>query len=698
MDATSTIAGRFTLDERVLTYPNGGQLWRGSDLTLDHAVSVTIAPSDVAAATIDAARRASVVEDTRFARIVSTGYLDDGEAYVVQAIPPGTLLEQYESLPEEAARFIIGEVASALETARRRGVQHGALESADITVDGSSIPVISGLSYTATARGEAMPSPDPVEASLARSLADAQALTGLYTQLSGRDLTRPLAAAQNVGEVMRALAPWDTVAVPASPELGHTLWRKIATGALTAGDAVLLAEHGSDEALAAASADSAPLTAGSTATAASAAEPEAAAPAERVLDPSTWTLHPGDMNHENPEFSEILSTDPASLTQDGPRHLGDTVPHWKVYLPGATEKPAVEPAAASTTSDGEQASTEDETTVLAATDAEPADQSGEGTEGTPSDDGLTATRVLDATTIAAAGTESASDARAEDGTDGTHPDDADKTTIIQAAGKFGATAAGAVSSTVSTAAEKLSDALKERDVRIPGEIPTEENRALPIQERRLDPAPFVLIATVAVVVVALIGSVISLLTVKSPEVRAIGGPIISGVERPAPVAPPEPEPTAEAAPAPEAAVTPTISSVAIVDPPPNGDGNEHPELLGYLTDGDLNTVWSSRYYNSATYGIKNGIGLEITLAEPAVVSSIDLHLFGTGGHVQVLTDAAAAEDPNHAVLAEADISHMATVTLPEPTELSSFVLWFTVLPTADSDGLFRIDLGNIAVH
>ncbi len=41
---------------------------------------------------------------------------------------------------------------------------------------------------------------------------------------------------------------------------------------------------------------------------------------------------------------------------------------------------------------------------------------------------------------------------------------------------------------------------------------------------------------------------------------------------------------------------PVIASAQQIDPPPDGDNNEHPELVGRAIDGDPNTMWVSRTY------------------------------------------------------------------------------------------------------
>jgi hypothetical protein len=65
-----------------------------------------------------------------------------------------------------------------------------------------------------------------------------------------------------------------------------------------------------------------------------------------------------------------------------------------------------------------------------------------------------------------------------------------------------------------------------------------------------------------------------------------------------------------------AAGTATIVSAAEFDPEP-GDGREHPEQLGLLTDGRTDTTWSTSCYRQPTMAPKDGVGLVFWLSGPA---------------------------------------------------------------------------------
>jgi hypothetical protein len=75
---------------------------------------------------------------------------------------------------------------------------------------------------------------------------------------------------------------------------------------------------------------------------------------------------------------------------------------------------------------------------------------------------------------------------------------------------------------------------------------------------------------------------------------------------PAPTAPPRSVPAGEMA----------IVSSAEFDPQP-GDGREHPEQLGFLTDGRDDTMWTTSCYRQRSMAPKQGVGVVLRLSAPA---------------------------------------------------------------------------------
>lgn len=140
---------------------------------------------------------------------------------------------------------------------------------------------------------------------------------------------------------------------------------------------------------------------------------------------------------------------------------------------------------------------------------------------------------------------------------------------------------------------------------------------------------------------------------------------------------------------------PVIASGAPVNPAGQGEG-DHPEDAHLAYDGDPSTSWKTHTYKSAQYGnLKSGVGFAVTLEDSARVGSITLTTGNNGGHVEVR--ATSPDDPTSGeVLASGSLSATTELTFSEPVEGTTFVLWFSELPTA-SDGGFRVELAEISL-
>jgi hypothetical protein len=218
-----------------------------------------------------------------------------------------------------------------------------------------------------------------------------------------------------------------------------------------------------------------------------------------------------------------------------------------------------------------------------------------------------------------------------------------------------------------------------------------EGAAEPVSERRFDPTRWVL-GLVALAVV--IGVVVALTNVLSPF-RSDDDTSAGATQAPVATAPPAEAPAEGdgAAEAP-AAVPPVIAGVNSIDPS-DGDG-EHEELVGRLIDGDPATTWYTHTYNRPDFaGFKDAVGLVITLQAPATVTSITLDVNGAGGNVEVRSTDAANPTAGD-VLAAGALASQTVLTLAQPTETQSIVLWFTSL-SQTPDGQNRIEISNVAV-
>ncbi|MBF0688099.1 MAG: hypothetical protein IR158_10105 [Cellulomonas sp.] len=139
---------------------------------------------------------------------------------------------------------------------------------------------------------------------------------------------------------------------------------------------------------------------------------------------------------------------------------------------------------------------------------------------------------------------------------------------------------------------------------------------------------------------------------------------------------------------------PVIASVRTFDPTdPAGERVENVELA---IDGDPSTFWFSYTYNRPDFGgLKEGMGLEVTLAQEATVSGVTVNVNGTGGNVEVRATTAATPTEGD-LLASSTLSQSTVLSFTEPVQASTLVLYFTELPT-NAAGQFRIEVTEITV-
>jgi hypothetical protein len=221
-----------------------------------------------------------------------------------------------------------------------------------------------------------------------------------------------------------------------------------------------------------------------------------------------------------------------------------------------------------------------------------------------------------------------------------------------------------------------------------------EERATPVAERRIDPTRWVLGGVALAVVIGVVIAISNVLApFRSPGDGTAEPTPAPATSAPAAEAPAEEQPPADEEPAP-AAAAPAIAAVTTIDPS-DGDG-EHEELVGRLTDGDPATSWYTHTYNRPDYaGFKDAVGLVVTLQAPATVTAITLDVNGSGGAVEVRSTDAANPTAGD-VLASGALAPQTVLTLAQPTETQSIVLWFPSLAQTP-DGQNRIEITNLAV-
>ncbi|HEX2175409.1 MAG TPA: protein kinase family protein [Nocardioidaceae bacterium] len=150
------LAGRYRVED-LLAERAGARLWRAVDEVLRRSVAVDVLPSDAprASALVQAARRAAVVTDGRFLRVLDAAE-ENGDVYVVREWAPGESLDLVLAggpLTHRRAAWIVHEVAEAVSVAHSAGIYHLRLVPENILVTDTGGVKIIGLATDAALHG-----------------------------------------------------------------------------------------------------------------------------------------------------------------------------------------------------------------------------------------------------------------------------------------------------------------------------------------------------------------------------------------------------------------------------------------------------------------------------------------------------------------------------------------------------------------
>lgn len=182
----TALGDRYRLEERLDSTPTWAS-WRAVDQILERPVTILVVTGPTAEDTLDAARRAAMVEDPRLLRILDVGSEPgpDGPTYVVSEHVDGRTLADVlldeGPLPAGDVRALVGEMAQALERARQAGLHHRRIHPGAVLRTRDGEVKLSGLAVHAAAVGEE----DEDDVTAGRQ--DAVSLVAvLYAGLTGR--------------------------------------------------------------------------------------------------------------------------------------------------------------------------------------------------------------------------------------------------------------------------------------------------------------------------------------------------------------------------------------------------------------------------------------------------------------------------------------------------------------------------------
>jgi hypothetical protein len=150
------LAGRYRVED-LLAERAGARLWRAVDEVLRRSVAVDVLPSDSrrASALTEAARRAAVVTDGRFLRVLDAAE-ENGDVYVVREWARGETLDMVLAdgpLTHRRAAWVVHEVAEAVSVAHSAGIYHLRLVPENVLVTDTGSVKIIGLATDAALHG-----------------------------------------------------------------------------------------------------------------------------------------------------------------------------------------------------------------------------------------------------------------------------------------------------------------------------------------------------------------------------------------------------------------------------------------------------------------------------------------------------------------------------------------------------------------
>ena len=134
-----------------------------------------------------------------------------------------------------------------------------------------------------------------------------------------------------------------------------------------------------------------------------------------------------------------------------------------------------------------------------------------------------------------------------------------------------------------------------------------------------------------------------------------------------------------------------LEAVATRDP--EGDGNEHDELIANATDGNPDSYWTTEGYDLGL-GKKSGVGLVLDVGQAVEVAEVRV-VSDTPGFTAEIQAADSAGGPFTQVASPVEVSDAHTFALQPETSARYFVVWITQLAHPDK---YRVHLNEVTAR
>jgi hypothetical protein len=150
----------------------------------------------------------------------------------------------------------------------------------------------------------------------------------------------------------------------------------------------------------------------------------------------------------------------------------------------------------------------------------------------------------------------------------------------------------------------------------------------------------------------------------------------------------------------------TIVAAKDFDPPPDGNGEEHPADVPNTYDGNPATTWTTMSYKGRPDlgGTKKGVGIYYDLGQLTDVSQVTVNLVGDGTSLELMVPKSDPSQPATTVsgwqsVANIDQAGTSAVLKPSaPTKTRFVMVWLTKLPKESNGNGYRGEISEVTIQ